>query len=51
MIHFNHQKHNHLLSEPFELRLLLSLKNDRNILSYPLICHAFSVVLSQAEEH
>lgn len=29
------------MSEPFELRLLLSLKNDKNILSYSLLYRAF----------
>lgn len=29
------------VSEPFELRLLLSLKNDKNILSYSLLYRAF----------
>lgn len=30
------------VSEPFELRLSLSLKNDKNIRSYFLLYHAFS---------
>lgn len=30
------------VSEPFELRLSLSLKNDKNILSYSLLYRAFS---------
>lgn len=32
------------VSEPFELRLLLSLKNDKNILSYSLLYHAFFIM-------
>lgn len=34
-----------LLSEPFEPRLLLSLKNDKNILSHSLLCHDLFIFL------
>lgn len=37
------------VSEPFELRLLLSLKNDKNIFSYFFLYHDFFFLVDQLQ--